>query len=66
MADQKTPIVGKDADGRVTSVILDTHVSADSPEAVSDVAEANGGNIDGFAHFAEEAPKADKAEKPAK
>ena len=66
MADVKTPIVSRDADGRVTSVILDVHVAAGTPGDVNEVPEANGGNIDGFAHYAEEAPAAAKAEKPAK
>ena len=34
MSDITPPIVGKDADGQVTSVILDVQVSADSPLAV--------------------------------
>jgi len=66
MAEVNIPIVSKDADGRVTSVILDVHVAAGTPGDVNEVPEASGGNIDGFAHFAEEAPKAAPAEKPAK
>lgn len=34
MSDVKSPVVGKGADGQVTSVVLDVHVDADSPLAV--------------------------------
>lgn len=63
MADEKAPVVVKDDNGRVSSVILDHHVSADSPNAVQIPVEADGSKIDTFDHYAADAKKAEKPSK---
>jgi hypothetical protein len=56
MADNSNPpILGRDADGRVSSVILDVHVTADSPLALQKL-DPEFGSQNPFAHYDEEAP----------